>query len=50
MIDLLEDGDIVNLDVTVYLDGMHGDTNATFLVGEVDEDSRQLVRVTQRHA
>lgn len=43
----LENGDIVNLDVTVYLDGMHGDTNATFLVGEVDEDSRQLVRVTQ---
>ena len=43
----LEDGDIVNLDVTVYLDGMHGDTNATFLVGEVDEDSRQLVKVTE---
>ena len=32
----LEDGDIVNLDVTVYLDGMHGDCSATFLVGEVD--------------
>ena len=42
----LVDGDIVNLDVTVYLDGVHGDTNATFLVGEVDEDSRRLVRVT----
>ena len=32
----LQDGDIVNLDVTVYLDGVHGDTNATFLVGDVD--------------
>ena len=30
----LEDGDIVNVDVTVYLDGYHGDTNATFYVGE----------------
>jgi methionyl aminopeptidase len=42
----LVEGDIVNLDVTIYLDGMHGDTNATFLVGEVDEASRRLVRVT----
>lgn len=43
----LRDGDIVNLDVTIYLDGMHGDTNATFLVGDVDEDSRRLVTVTR---
>ncbi len=43
----LADGDIVNLDVTIYLDGVHGDTNATFLVGEVDEESRRLVRVTR---
>jgi methionyl aminopeptidase len=42
----LQDGEIVNLDVTIYLDGVHGDTNATFLVGDVDEASRQLVRVT----
>ena len=35
----LVDGDIVNLDVTVYLDGVHGDTNATFLVGTVDDAS-----------
>jgi methionyl aminopeptidase len=42
----LVDGDIVNLDVTIYLDGVHGDTNATFLVGEVDEESRRLVAVT----
>jgi methionyl aminopeptidase len=43
----LVDGDIVNLDVTVYHDGVHGDTNATFLVGEVDEASRHLVRETR---
>ncbi len=43
----LRDGDIVNLDVTIYLDGVHGDTNATFLVGEVDPESRRLVRVTR---
>ena len=43
----LVDGDIVNLDVTIFLDGVHGDTNATFLVGEVDEESRRLVTVTR---
>jgi len=43
----LVDGDIVNLDVTIYLDGVHGDTNATFLVGDVDEESRRLVQVTR---
>ncbi|MEX2291931.1 MAG: type I methionyl aminopeptidase [Mycobacteriales bacterium] len=44
---VLNDGDIVNCDVTIYLDGVHGDTNATFLVGEVDEASRRLVDVTR---
>ena len=43
----LADGDIVNCDVTIFLDGVHGDTNATFLVGEVDEPSRRLVEVTR---
>jgi methionyl aminopeptidase len=43
----LQEGDIVNLDVTVFLDGVHGDTNATFFVGDVDEESRRLVRVTE---
>jgi methionyl aminopeptidase len=42
----LGDGEIVNLDVTVFLDGVHGDTNATYLVGEVDEESQRLVSVT----
>jgi methionyl aminopeptidase len=43
----LEDGDIVNLDVTAYIGGVHGDTNATFFAGKVDPASRQLVRVTE---
>jgi methionyl aminopeptidase len=43
----LGDGDIVNLDVTLYREGVHGDTNATFLVGEVDPESRRLVQVTE---
>jgi methionyl aminopeptidase len=43
----LKDGDIVNCDVTIYLDGVHGDTNVTFLVGDVDEESRRLVEVTR---
>ncbi|HVU71631.1 MAG TPA: type I methionyl aminopeptidase [Mycobacteriales bacterium] len=46
----LVSGDIVNVDVTVYLDGVHGDTNATFFVGgeaACDLQSRALVRVTR---
>lgn len=43
---VLADGDIVNLDITAYLDGVHGDHNVTFFVGEVDEESRLLVERT----
>lgn len=43
---VLADGDIVNIDITAYIGGVHGDTDATFLVGEVDEESRQLVERT----
>src|SRR5262245_35609984 len=42
----LEDGDIVNIDITAYIDGVHGDTNATFLCGNVDEESKLLVERT----
>lgn len=41
----LEDGDICNIDITVYHDGFHGDLNETLLVGKVDEDSQKLVNV-----
>ena len=44
---VLTQGDIVNVDITAYLGGVHGDTDATFLVGEVDEESRQLVERTR---
>ncbi|EHA8587476.1 Methionine aminopeptidase [Cocos nucifera] len=43
----LEDGDIINIDVTVYLNGYHGDTSATFLCGDVDEEAKNLVQVTR---
>ena len=43
----LLDGDIVNCDVTIYLNGVHGDCNATFFVGDVDDEGRRLVRVTK---
>lgn len=44
----LADGDIVNVDVTVYLQGMHGDCSETVLVGEVDAASRHLVEVSRQ--
>ena len=43
----LEEGDIVNIDVTIYLDGVHGDCNATFGVGEIDPASARLIEVTR---
>src|SRR5690242_8423483 len=43
---VIEDGDIVNIDVTAYINGVHGDTNATFLAGDVDEEARLLVERT----
>ncbi|KAL5752935.1 hypothetical protein ACOSP7_023119 [Xanthoceras sorbifolium] len=43
----LEDADIINIDVTVYLNGYHGDTSATFFCGEVDDEARNLVKVTK---
>ncbi len=44
---VLEDGDIVNVDITAFIGGVHGDNNATFLVGDVDEESRLLVERTR---
>ena len=43
----LEEGDIVNVDVTVYLGGVHGDTSCMWAVGEVDKASSDLIRVTR---
>ena len=43
---VIADGDIVNIDVTAYIDGVHGDTNATYLAGNVSEEHRLLVERT----
>lgn len=43
----LQDGDIVNIDITAFKDGFHGDTSRTFLVGDVDDKGRELVQVTE---
>src|SRR6202034_3496344 len=43
---VVSDGDIVNIDITGFIGGVHGDTNATFLAGDVDEESRLLVERT----
>ena len=44
---LINDGDIVNIDITAYIGGVHGDTNATFEVGEVSEEAHLLVERTR---
>ncbi len=44
---VVADGDIVNIDVTAYIDGVHGDTNATFLAGDVAQEHRLLVERTR---
>ncbi|WP_026917677.1 type I methionyl aminopeptidase [Gordonia shandongensis] len=44
---VIQDGDIVNIDVTAYIDGVHGDTNATFLAGDVSQEARDLVDRTR---
>ena len=42
----LEDGDIVNIDITAYIGGVHGDTDATYPCGDVDDESRLLIERT----
>lgn len=43
----LEDGDIINVDITAYIDGVHGDTCAMFEVGAVDKESHLLIERTR---
>ncbi|UYV61502.1 BMS1 [Cordylochernes scorpioides] len=42
----LQDGDLLNVDITVYHRGFHGDLNETFLIGHVDDVGKRLVHVT----
>ncbi|MGH3519017.1 MAG: type I methionyl aminopeptidase [Haloechinothrix sp.] len=44
---VISDGDICNIDVTAYIGGVHGDTNATFLAGEVSDEARLLAERTR---
>ena len=44
---VLQDGDIMNVDITAFKDGFHGDSNATFLIGEVSQDVADLVQRTR---
>jgi methionyl aminopeptidase len=44
---VLHDGDIVNIDITAFIGGVHGDTDATYFVGNVDDESRALVERTR---
>lgn len=44
---VMQEGDILNVDVTAFLGGVHGDTNATFFVGEVDPRVEELVSRTE---
>lgn len=43
----LQNGDIINIDVTVYLNGYHGDTSKTYFCGDVSDGMRRLVKVTE---
>ncbi|CAO3622685.1 unnamed protein product [Cunninghamella echinulata] len=43
----LEDGDIINIDISCFYKGFHGDTNGTYLVGNVDEVGKKLVQTTK---
>ncbi|WP_083939383.1 type I methionyl aminopeptidase [Nocardiopsis chromatogenes] len=44
---VVKDGDIVNIDITAYYKGVHGDTNATFIAGEATQEHRLLVERTE---
>jgi methionyl aminopeptidase len=44
---VLRDGDIVNIDITAFINGVHGDTDATYPVGEIDDESRLLIERTE---
>lgn len=45
--DVLKDGDIINIDVTVQKDGFHGDTSKMYFVGNVSAENKRLCRITQ---
>ena len=42
----LKDGDVVNIDITVYLNGYHGDCSEMFVVGDIDQQGKALLQAT----
>lgn len=44
----LESGDIINVDITVWYNGYHGDCSKTFLIGDVDEQGQKLVAASEQ--
>ncbi len=46
--ELLEEGDIINIDITSHIDGFHGDTSRTVLIGKVSPEARHVVQVAER--
>lgn len=44
----LKNGDIINLDISVFKDGFHTDLNATYAVGDIDENSKNLIETTRK--
>ena len=44
----LKDGDIINVDITSFYDGFHGDTSATFYIGTPSADARKVVETARR--
>ena len=46
--EVLKEGDIVNIDITCLMDGFHGDTSATFFVGEVSDRAKRVTEVAKR--
>ncbi|TFY72714.1 hypothetical protein EVG20_g284 [Dentipellis fragilis] len=43
----LQEGDIINIDVTLYHDGVHGDLNETYAVGRIDDDAKRVIRTSR---
>jgi methionyl aminopeptidase len=44
--DVIKDGDILNIDITTFLNKFHGDTNKIFFVGQVSDEIKKLVEIT----
>ena len=45
---VIKDGDIVSLDIVTELDGYYGDSAKTFAIGEIDEESKKLLEITEK--